>query len=158
MSYLGNHLTQQKWTLGLDPFDYDGVIIPEDDSKLETQWKRGLVVEQTYMIHREGVDFVEAFRKSVAEKVSKGRSYAKNLNLLVLSEYGRKEELSSVISIAQESIFESVYLFVLKMPVPYKFFAAILKSPADPLQFCEISINPANGSAKVIPRGSFRPV
>jgi hypothetical protein len=110
------------------------------------------------MLQQGDSNFDEALLKAIKKKSTKSTDYAKNINLLVLSEYGDKEDFSKAVAIAQASIFESIYLFVLKIPVPCNYDVATLKSPADPLEYYHLGVNPVDGTGEVIPKGYFKPI
>jgi len=156
MCLVARYYHENEWTIGFDdPWGHDGLVIP----KVVPQkgQKRGLVIEQVYVQDKEK-PFVYAFEEALRLKSLKGLNYSDKLNLVVLSEYGDKEDLSAVIAIAQKSDFESCYLFILKQPVPCLFYGATLKSPSDPLEYYHLGINLVDGSGKIVKRGDFKPI
>jgi|SRR3989344_2043567 len=157
MCYQANQLTDNNWTIATDPLGQDGAIVRKDDSVDKKGNKRGLIIEQVYILNNDA-PFIKEFENALDKKLEKGDDYVKNLNLLILSEYGEKEDFSKMIPLVQKSSFESVYFFVLRDPIPYMFESATLKSPADPLEYYHIGINPLDGSSRIIPKGYFKPI
>lgn len=157
MCHKANQITDNNWTIATDPLGQDGAIVRKDDSVDKKGNKRGLIIEQVYIPNNE-TPFIKEFENALNKKLEKGEDYVKNLNLLILSEYGEKEDFNKIIPLAQKSNFKSVYFFVLRNPIPYMFESATLKSPADPLEYYSIGINPLDGSSRIIPKGYFKSI
>ncbi len=142
MSHLGNYLTGENWLPATDPWGRDGSIIVERDGI-----RVGMVIEQVYVGSHSKGDLTKNVLQAIKKKEDRGKSYTDDVNLVVFVDTHGELEVEMIAKRIQNSPFGAIYLFGLADPKDFLYFAAILKSPSEPLSSVLIKVNHKTGRA-----------
>lgn len=147
-SVIVNVSSPDQFTIGTEKFyGLDGVIVRQDIDSLKRNQRTALVFEQVYIPSIQKIknsDTQTLLQKSLGGKSTKGSQYAKNINLIVMSE----DEIP--VEMAKDAIKELKYEFIVLIsvldPKPLHFKLFVLRNN-DVSEFseCEIYLDNLTG-------------
>jgi hypothetical protein len=158
MSIQASAVTGVKWAPGTDPMGRDGLIMRVDETEHVKSFRGGLIIEQVFIPAHDKRDLTRAIIESIELKSSRGRAYTDKINLVVLVGKVGDFDVTQILPVSAKSEFGACYLFAMKEPMPFTYYAATLKAPDDPLEYYSIIFDASNKSASIMPKGRFIPI
>jgi len=158
MSIHAGAVTGVKWAPGTDPMGRDGLIMRVDETEHVKNYRSGLIIEQVFIPPHDKRDLTQAIIESIELKSSRGHAYTDKMNLVVLVGKAGDFDVTKLIPVSAKTEFGACYLFAMKEPMPFNYYAATLKAPDDPMEYYSITFDASNKSASIMPKGRFVPI